>query len=139
MGNTTTAAMATEQPYTSRHKPAPVAATRPYRPKTFNKITRSRFERIRAAELARHLGRPLSYPEKILVTRIVAIEWELLKTDAKLDEGKELSGHDIRGRLAAETRLRLDLVALGLQQPSATASPSAPAPRAMTFSEFMAR
>jgi hypothetical protein len=43
------------------------------------------------------------------------VEWELLRTDAKLDAGQELSGHDIRGRLAAENRLRLDLVALGLQ------------------------
>jgi hypothetical protein len=113
-----------DTPYNSRHKPEPLDTTRPYRPRVFNKVTRTRFERIRAAELARHLGRPLTYPEKILITRIISIEWELLRIDAKLDAGITLSPHDIRGRLAAENRLRLDLVALGLQPNSRTLSPA---------------
>jgi hypothetical protein len=88
--------------------------TRLYTPRIFNRTTKPRFVRDRTAALIRHLGRVPSYPERIIIARIVAIEWDLRRTDAKLDEGKELSGHDIRGRLAAETRLRLDLVALGL-------------------------
>jgi len=61
--------------------------------------------------------------------RICRVEWELRRTDAKLDAGHELSRHDIRGRLAAENRLRLDLVALGLKP----AAPPAP-----DFAEYWA-
>jgi hypothetical protein len=107
----------TFEPYTARHKPPKADTGRLYRPRQFNRVSRTRFERNRIGELVRHLGRPASFPERIIINRIVAIEWELLRTDAKLDRGLELSGHDIRGRLAAETRLRLDLVALGLQPP----------------------
>jgi hypothetical protein len=81
----------------------------------FNKVARARFERCRWGELVRHLGRDPSFPEKLLISRIISVEWWLLKTDDRIDRGLELSGHDIRGRLAAETRLRLDLVAFGLE------------------------
>jgi hypothetical protein len=74
-----------------------------------------------------HLGRDPSFPERIIISRIIRVEWELRRTDAKLDAGIELSGHDIRGRLAAENRLRLDLVALGLQP--ATPQPTDPMER----------
>jgi hypothetical protein len=103
------------EPYTSRHKPPKADTGRLYRPRQFNRVSRTRFERNRIGELVRHLGRPATFPERIIINRIVAIEYELLRTDAKLDRGEELSGHDIRGRLAAENRLRLDLVALGLE------------------------
>jgi hypothetical protein len=103
------------EPYSSRNLPPPSSTGRLYRPQQFNRRSRTRFERNRLGELVRHLGRPATFPERIIINRIVAIEWELLRTDAKLDAGHELSGHDIRGRLAAENRLRLDLVALGLQ------------------------
>src|ERR1700746_2153428 len=86
----------------------------PYRHKDFNPRARRRFERVRGGELIRHLGREPSITEKILITRIVSVEYELLRIDAKLDAGITLSGNDIRGRLAAETRLRLDLQALGM-------------------------
>jgi hypothetical protein len=99
------------------------ASVRLYEPKTFSRRSQQRFARNREAALLRHLGREPSYPEKIIISRIIRVEWELVKTDAKLDAGKELSGHDIRGRLAAENRLRLDLVALGLQ-PATTPQPS---------------
>jgi hypothetical protein len=117
------------EPYNARHKPPKADTGRLYRPRKFNKITRARFERNRIGELVRHLGRLPSYPEKIIIDRICSVEWELRRTDAKLDAGHELSGHDIRGRLAAENRLRLDLVALGLQPK---------APRAPTLAETMA-
>jgi hypothetical protein len=100
---------------TPRQKLTNVAMGRLYRPRVFNQQSRGRFERERISELIRHLGRMPSYPEKIIMDRICRVEWELRRTDAKLDAGHELSGHDIRGRLAAETRLRLDLVAIGLQ------------------------
>jgi hypothetical protein len=86
-----------------------------FAPRTFNKRTRQRFTRIRTAALTAHLGREPSYPEKIILGRVVAVEWELRRLDAKLDAGEELSGHALRARLAAETRLRLDLQAIGLQ------------------------
>jgi hypothetical protein len=53
-----------------------------------------------------HLGRPATVPEKLIIRRICSIEFWLMRTDARLDGGLELSGHDIRGRLAAEQRLR---------------------------------
>ena len=109
-------------PYNARNKPAPIGTVRPYRPVVFNRQSRTRFERNRTGELLRHLGRPASFPELLLIGRIVSVEWWLLKTDARIDEGIELSGHDIRGRLAAENRLRLDLVALGLGPPKAPAA-----------------
>lgn len=59
----------------------------------------------------------------LLIQRIIAVEWELRRQDAKIDQGEELSGHAIRGRLAAENRLRLDLQALGLRPTAATAKP----------------
>lgn len=86
-----------------------------FQPQTFTHRTRLRFARKRIAALVNHLGREPSYPECILLNRIVALEWELQKQDAKMDAGEELSGHAMRARHAAENRLRLDLVALGLR------------------------
>jgi hypothetical protein len=106
-------------PFNARNKPAPIGTVRPYRPVVFNKQSHTRFERNRTGELIRHLRRHPSFPELLLIGRIVSVEWWLLRTDARIDAGIELSGHDIRGRLAAENRLRLDLVALGLQAPTA--------------------
>jgi hypothetical protein len=95
---------------------APDRASRvPYRPRGFNKRSRQRFERDRTAQLARHLGREPTYPERILISRIVAVEWDLRRLDHRLDVGEELSGHAMRARLAAENRLRLDLRELGLK------------------------
>jgi hypothetical protein len=108
---------------TTRQPVQPRASSRIFEPRTFHRRTRQRFARNREAELIRSLGRDPSYPERILISRIIRVEWDLLRTDAKLDEGKELSGHDIRGRLAAETRLRLDLRELGLR-PAAAPAPS---------------
>ena len=97
--------------------PQKPASKRIFTPQTFHKRTRQRFARQRTVELTAHLGRALSYPEQIIVSRIIAVEWDLRRLDAKLDAGEELSGHAMRARLAAENRLRLDLVALGLQPP----------------------
>ena len=105
------------EPYTSRHKPAPLHESRPYRPRAFNQLSRSRFERQRWGELTRHLGRPPAFPERILITRIIADEWDLLRTDAQRSQGLELSWFDARLRNAAESRLRRDLVVLGLTEP----------------------
>jgi hypothetical protein len=97
----------------------------PYRPRIHNRISRARFRRDRTDQLVAHLGREPSYPEQILISRIVAVEWDLTRIDAKLDAGKELSGHDMRARLAAENRLRLDLRELGLKPAIAAESPAA--------------
>jgi hypothetical protein len=107
----------------SRRPPRSSAPGYIFEPRTFSRRSRQRFARSRSAALIRHLGRDPSYPERILISRIVQVEWDLRRTDSKLDRGIELSGHDIRGRLAAENRLRLDLQALGLQ-PSVPAAPS---------------
>jgi len=101
---------------TTTRQPSPERAVRlPYRPRGFNKRSRQRFERDRRGELVRHLGHEPSYPEWLIIGRIIAIEFELQKFDAKMLAGEELSGHLLRGRLAAETRLRLDLRELGLR------------------------
>jgi hypothetical protein len=102
----------------------------PYRPRGFNRRSRQRFERDRTAQLARHLGRDPSYPERLIISRICSIEYWLRRLDAAIDAGEELSGHAIRGRLAAENRLRLDLQALGL-------APAAPRPP--SFREYWNR
>jgi hypothetical protein len=78
----------------------------------FTKQARERFARNRRQVLREHLGRDPTFPEQIIIGRCIALEWELLRQDAKLQRGEELSGHDIRGRLAAENRLRLDLMML---------------------------
>ena len=101
-------------PYTSRNPPPPLKFTRPYRPYVFNARSKARFERMRGGEIVRHLGREPSFPERLLINRVISLEWWLLKADHQIDSGRELSAHDVRGRLAAETRLRLDLSALGL-------------------------
>jgi len=115
---------------TNRPISADCIAARLYTPRRFNKQSKQRFERNRLGELLRHLGRDPSYPEKIILARIVAIEWELRRTDAILDAGAEPSGHMLRGRLAAETRLRLDLKAIGMQPAT---------PRGPTLAEHLAR
>jgi hypothetical protein len=110
---------------TATRKPAQArAATRIFEPRTFSRRTRQRFARNREAELLRSLGRELSYPEKILISRIVACEWDLRRIDAQLDRGEELSAHMARHRYAIENRLRLDLRELGLQ-PAADETPGA--------------
>jgi hypothetical protein len=97
------------------HHISPERASKPiYAPRTFNRRSRQRFTANRTAELIRHLGRQVSYPEKLLIARICSIEYWLRGLDARIDRGDELSGFAIRGRLAAETRLRLDLRDLGL-------------------------
>jgi hypothetical protein len=106
------------------------AKSRFYKPRTYTKRTRLRFERDRTAELIRHLGREPSYPERIIIARCVGIEWELRRLDAKIDAGDELSGHALRARLAGENRLRLDLRELGMRP----AAPKAP----MTLADLRA-
>jgi hypothetical protein len=100
---------------TITRSPVPEVASRiPYRPRRFHKRSKQRFERDRTAQLIHHLGRQPTYPERILISRIVAVEWDLIRIDARLDHGEELSGHAMRARLAGENRLRLDLRELGL-------------------------
>lgn len=94
-----------------------------FTPRTFSRRTRQRFAVDRRRELVRHLGRDPSYPELIIISRIIAVEWELHRLDARIDAGEELSGHAMRARLAAENRLRLDLRELGLR-PAAAQPPS---------------
>jgi hypothetical protein len=85
-----------------------------YKPRVFSKRTRNRFINDRTGELISHLGRDPTFPEKLLVNRIISLEWWLCRLDSRIDAGEELSGHAIRGRLAGEQRLRLDLQALGI-------------------------
>jgi hypothetical protein len=90
-----------------------------YAPRRFSKRSRQRFTANRTTELVRHLGRAPNYPERLLIARVCSLEYWILKTDARMDAGEELSGHAMRARLAAETRLRLDLRELGLKGASA--------------------
>jgi hypothetical protein len=112
-------------PVASSRQPLPNRAScAPYRPQVYNKRSKQRFERDRTRQLIRHLDREPSYPERILISRIVAVEWDLRRIDARLDAGQEISGHAMRARLAGETRLRLDLRELGLA-PSGASDPRA--------------
>jgi hypothetical protein len=96
----------------TRALPQIAAKRRLYSPRKFTARTKARFGVDRTAELVGHLGRAPSYPEQLIIDRIINLEWWLRRLDARLDAGEELSGHAIRARLAAETRLRLDLAAL---------------------------
>ena len=100
-----------------------------YSPQVFNARSRARFSRNRSAALMRHIGHEPSVPERIILSRIVALEWELLRLDCRIESGEELSAHALRARLAAENRLRLDLHAVGLK---------GPAQRALTPDEALA-
>jgi hypothetical protein len=93
------------------------ASERIFEPQSFSRRTRIRFTARRRAALIAHLGRPVTYPERILISRLIANEWDLRRLDHRLDAGEELSGHAARLRLALENRLRLDLQALGLRPP----------------------
>jgi hypothetical protein len=90
-----------------------------YTPRIFNALSRQRFIADRTTKLIKHLGRDPSFPERLILGRIVMLEWELRRQDAKLEAGEELSGHALRARLAAENRLRLDLKAIGMAPASA--------------------
>ena len=118
-------AEAAPNPASPRYTAQPAAAPRLREPRVFNRRSRQRFAQDRTRALTAHLGREPSYPERIIISRAIAVEWELKRLDAKLDAGEELSGHAMRARLAAENRLRLDLQALGLQ-PIAAPEPVAP-------------
>jgi hypothetical protein len=102
--------------------PTNAALTRLYSPRLFNATTRQRFFRDRKKGYVAHIGSTPSRPQLALIHRIVRLEWDLLRLDARMDDG-ELSPHALHTRLAAENRLRLDLKALGLE-PTATAPPS---------------
>jgi hypothetical protein len=102
-----------------------LSAGRLYSPRAFNRRSRQRFSAARTEELVRHLARPPSFPERIIISRVIAIEFELRKYDDAIADGVELSGHALRARLAAENRLRLDLRELGLAPASANEPPGA--------------
>ena len=72
-------------------------------PRVFNRQSKERFARERRLSLLAHLGRPASYPERLIVARLVAIEWELLRMDARDRCGARFypgtrSGHGSRAR-----------------------------------------
>src|SRR5438874_6762964 len=100
------------EPYNTRHTPPKADTARLYRPRVFNRVSKARFTRNRLGELARHVGRQMTFAERIVVNRIVSLEWWLYRLDARIDAGEDLSAHAVRARLAAENRLRLDLAAL---------------------------
>ncbi len=128
---------ATQSGASSLATPKP-ALSRPRAPRRFNRTTKQRFALDRWRQLVAHLGREPSYPEQIVIGRVIAIEWDLRRTDAKADAGEELSGHAMRARLAAENRLRLDLTALGLK-PSAAQGPTLAAEMAAARRERLAK
>ncbi|HUB48347.1 MAG TPA: hypothetical protein VMB73_25505 [Acetobacteraceae bacterium] len=100
-----------------------------FMPLKFTPRARDRFVRARVRALLAHLGGHASVSQQILVHRAIRCEWDLLRLDRRLDAEGELSEHAIRVRGALENRLRLDLVALGLQPPQ---------PREPTWQEALA-
>ncbi len=73
-----------------------------------------RFIRNLEAELVAHVGGHPSITQRLLIDRIIKLRLQLDRLDERLDADGELSEHACRLRMAAENRLRLDLVALGL-------------------------
>ena len=86
-----------------------IANQRRYTPRKFGAWSRNVFFKDRERELFAHCGGQPSYAERILIGRVIRNEWSLLRQDAQLDAGEELSPHAERHRFAAENRLRLDL------------------------------
>lgn len=101
-----------------------------YTPRRFNATTRQRFFRDRRRALLEHLGGHASRTQATLLERVIRLEWQLLRLDARLDAGEDLSAHAMRWQLAAENRIRLDLRELGMR--------AAPAP-VPTLEAYMAK
>lgn len=92
--------------------------SRQYHPRRFTPTTKQRFFRDRRRGYIDHLGGTASRAQLTLIDRVIRCEWDLLRLDARADEG-DLSDHALRTKLALENRLRLDLVAIGLKGASA--------------------
>jgi hypothetical protein len=84
-----------------------------YIPSRLNRRSRRRFALDRRRGLIAHLGREPTYPERLLIGRTIALEWLLMRLDARIENGQALTESTFRSRVAAERRLRLDLTALG--------------------------
>jgi hypothetical protein len=85
-----------------------------YTPRKFNTQSKQRFFRQRTDGVIRHVGGASSRAQQVLIRRIVRCEWDLLRLDARFDDG-DLSTFAMHTRLAMENRLRLDLKTLGLE------------------------
>jgi hypothetical protein len=83
-------------------------------PRKFSKASRLRFFNYHTKELINALDHEMTQADVLLINRVVRNMWELLRQDALLDSGKQLSDHAERYRAAGENRLRLDLRALSL-------------------------
>src|SRR5262249_44130242 len=83
-------------------------------PRKFSAASRLRFFNFHTKELIDALDHEPTQADVLLINRCVRNMWELLRQDALLDSGKQLSEHAERYRAAGETRLRLDLKVLSL-------------------------
>ena len=88
---------------------------RPWKPRSFSLRARQRFARDRRRRLYGALGGKPNDLAMIVVERIIRAEWELHRFDDRLDDGALLNADELRARARMETRLRLDLRALGLK------------------------
>jgi hypothetical protein len=89
-------------------------------PRSYSRRAKWRFAESRRKAVWAHLGRAPSMTEEILLSRVISLEWQLRQIDAKIDgEIEALSVTELRDLLrtahSAETRLRMDLTALGME------------------------
>jgi hypothetical protein len=105
------------------------ASSRLFRPRTFSARTKARFRRDRENRLIRHLGGTVSDMQRLVIDRIIEVEWSILRLSARSDDAP-LSPHAAREMLAFHSHLRLLCRELGLK-------PTPPPPP--TLAEIMAR
>lgn len=105
------------------------ASSRLYQPRIFTARTKQRFRLDRERRLIKHLGGTVSDIQRLLIERIVEIEWAILRLSARADAAP-LSPHASRELLAFHNHLRLLTRELGLK-------PAAPRPPSLA--EIMAR
>ena len=83
-----------------------------YQPRVFNAQSRTNFFNNRVRLLVASLDHEVTPYDMILIQRIVQSEWDLLKQDARMHKGEELTPWAERNRAWQENRLRLSLRAL---------------------------
>ena len=89
-------------------------ASRLYTPRKYNATTKQRFARDRWRRLIAHLGGSATDVQKILLGRLIDLEWEAARLAARRDEGK-ISDHDYRVFMALQNHVRLLGRELGLK------------------------
>lgn len=90
------------------------AGHRLYQPRSFSRRTKQRFRLDRMRRLEKHVGGAPNDMQRLLIERIVEVEWSILRLSARADDAP-LSPHAARELLAFHNHLRLMTRELGLK------------------------